>query len=154
MFCDQVTELVTCLDRSPTPRQHRLNSTASSISEEFSVLEYEMGGEVVGETAGPDEVGSRMRLDSFYSAKSRSSAFYSVASSSYQSITSPEEQGDKDQACMYGPPSRLPTLSQPVPAHWTTIEGTVAATLLTSKRDESKVHGMTKGNNILHGLKG
>jgi len=102
----------------------RLNSTASTISEEFSVLEYEMGGEVLGETAGPDENngGSRLRLDSFYSAKSRSSAFYSVAASSYHSLTLPDDQSP-DPICMYGPASRLPALTQPVPAHWTVVEG-------------------------------
>lgn len=87
------------------------------------------GGEVLGETLGPGDVcgGSRMRLDSFYSAKSRSSAFYSVASSSYQSVTSPEELPLDEQACMYGPPSQLPSLTQPIPSHWTTLEGTTAS---------------------------
>ncbi|XP_059471901.1 sphingosine kinase 2-like isoform X2 [Neocloeon triangulifer] len=112
------------IDKSPALRK-RLNSTASSISEEFSVLEYEMDGEVLGETAAPDNNnpnGSRLRLDSFYSAKSRSSAFYSVAASSYHSLTLPDEQSP-DPICMYGPASKLPSLTQPVPSNWTVIEG-------------------------------
>ncbi|CAB3370910.1 Hypothetical predicted protein [Cloeon dipterum] len=112
-------------DRSPAPRM-RLNSTASSISEEFSVLEYEIDGEVLGETAGPENInpnGSRLRLDSFYSAKSRSSAFYSVAASSYHSLTLPDDDQSPDAICMYGPASRLPALTQPVPSSWTVIDG-------------------------------
>ncbi|KAF4518920.1 hypothetical protein B566_EDAN006758 [Ephemera danica] len=114
-------------ERSPTPRSpHRRGSVCSSISEELSMLEDEMGTadmvESTTEQTGP-VTGSRTRLDSFYSAKSRSSAFYSVASSSYQSVTAPEELPYEEQACMYGPPSKLPALTQPVPEHWTTIEG-------------------------------
>ncbi|XP_049862628.1 sphingosine kinase 2-like isoform X1 [Schistocerca gregaria] len=71
-----------------------------------------------------DSPGSTMRprLDSYYSANSRYSAYFSTADSSYRSVDV-TIAGDGSPHVVYGPPSRLPALTQPVPSHWKTIEG-------------------------------
>ncbi|XP_071450966.1 sphingosine kinase 2-like [Hetaerina americana] len=83
----------------------------------------------------PDGVVGRPRLDSFYSVASRKSTFYSAAASSYLSavgsslsVSSLEYDGSNGggmlpPARMYGPASRLPSLTQPVPSDWKVIEG-------------------------------
>lgn len=93
----------------------------------------------------------RPRLDSWYSATSRKSAYYSTADSMYQSVGGDrvsnsgrtQRVGDSDgdggngdnggarrndsfsrgPAQMYGPASRLPALTAPVPANWTVERG-------------------------------
>lgn len=66
--------------------------------------------------------GYRPRLDSYYSANSRRSTYYSAANSSYQSFDS-TSIADGGPRHMYGPPSQLPSLTQPVPANWKCIDG-------------------------------
>lgn len=79
----------------------------------------------------------RPRLDSWYSATSRKSAYYSTADSMYQSVAGERSSiggGDaaggidsvdssKQPAQMYGPASRLPALTAAVPADWTVERG-------------------------------
>ncbi|XP_059615021.1 sphingosine kinase 2-like [Phlebotomus argentipes] len=71
----------------------------------------------------------RPRLDSWYSATSRKSAYYSTAESIYQSVHEKSSQegsrGDDETQShqMFGPASRIPALTTPVPDTWTTIEG-------------------------------
>lgn len=79
----------------------------------------------------------RPRLDSYYSAASRHSAYFSTSGSEYQSVADNtsyvDVQGGEDikprrpnsSVRMYGPPSQLPALTQPVPDHWSSIEGTI-----------------------------
>jgi hypothetical protein len=79
----------------------------------------------------------RPRLDSYYSAASRHSAYFSTAGSEYRSVADNTSyvavQGGEDKqprrsksnVRMYGPPSQLPALTQPVPDHWSSIEGTI-----------------------------
>lgn len=68
----------------------------------------------------------RQRLDSWYSAASRRSAYFSTTGSSYQS-TADSALGGGDDASdrprMYGPASQLPCLTTTLPPSWTTIEG-------------------------------
>lgn len=68
----------------------------------------------------------RQRLDSWYSATSRRSAYFSTAGSSYQS-TADSAAGDAtyraDKPRMYGPASQLPCLTAPLPTEWTKIDG-------------------------------
>lgn len=67
----------------------------------------------------------RPRLDSFYSVNSHRSTFYSVGGSSFQSVFDPSCDNPNGNANvqMYGPPSQLPSLTQPVPDSWTILEG-------------------------------
>ncbi|XP_075224819.1 sphingosine kinase 1-like [Lycorma delicatula] len=65
------------------------------------------------------EVSDCYRRDSFYSVASRQSTYLSAAGSSYQSLV----EGNKSNVQMYGPPSKLPPLSQPVPDSWHVVEG-------------------------------
>lgn len=79
----------------------------------------------------------RPRLDSYYSAASRHSAYFSTSGSEYQSVADNTSyvavQGRDDiqprrpnsNVRMYGPPSQLPALTQPVPDHWSSIEGII-----------------------------
>lgn len=71
----------------------------------------------------------RPRLDSWYSANSRKSAYYSTADSMYQSVaekmsTCGTENGEyKGPSQMYGPASTIPALTAPVPESWTVESG-------------------------------
>lgn len=68
----------------------------------------------------------RQRLDSWYSAASRRSAYFSTTGSSYQSTADEElEEGDGKEARprMYGPASQIPAITAPVPPHWCLVEG-------------------------------
>uniref|UniRef100_A0A1B6MNW0 sphingosine kinase n=1 Tax=Graphocephala atropunctata TaxID=36148 RepID=A0A1B6MNW0_9HEMI len=60
-----------------------------------------------------------LRRDSFYSVASRRSTYLSVSGSSYLSLADDEDR----EVSMYGPPSSLPHLSQPVPQNWTVFQG-------------------------------
>lgn len=60
------------------------------------------------------------RRDSFYSATSKRSTYVSAASSSYHSLV---DENEKKEVHMYGPASRLPPLTHPVPDSWHVIEG-------------------------------
>lgn len=65
---------------------------------------------------------SRQRLDSWYSATSRKSAYFSSAGSDYMSVT--DSKGENSELVrVYGPASRLPALTAPVPPDWKCIEG-------------------------------
>lgn len=68
----------------------------------------------------------RQRLDSWYSAASRRSAYFSTTGSSYQSTadSAAGDVGDTSQRPrMYGPASQLPCLTAPLPADWTCLRG-------------------------------
>ncbi|KDR14977.1 Sphingosine kinase 2 [Zootermopsis nevadensis] len=81
-----------------------------------------------------DEFG-RPRLDSYYSAASRRSTYFSTAGSDYRSVADNcsymgvhgggdiQPRRPNSNVRMYGPPSQLPALTQPVPDHWSSIEG-------------------------------
>ncbi|KAL1516968.1 hypothetical protein ABEB36_000794 [Hypothenemus hampei] len=71
----------------------------------------------------------RQRLDSWYSAHSRRSTYFSTGGSSYQSTTD-SGLGDGDNCTirnrtrrMFGPASQLPSLTAPLPVEWKCIEG-------------------------------
>lgn len=71
----------------------------------------------------------RSRLDTWYSANSRRSTYYSAAESVYQSVNDKISSYDSDTdnfdypAQMYGPASSLPALTTPVPDNWTVETG-------------------------------
>ncbi|XP_012283324.1 sphingosine kinase 2 [Orussus abietinus] len=75
------------------------------------------------------ETQSRHRLDSFYSATSKKSAYYSTASiSSYHSIEDSEgirqgTDGQNSNRVVYGPSSTLPALTAQLPNTWTQVQG-------------------------------
>lgn len=81
----------------------------------------ELPSEVVLETQA-----GRQRLDSWYSAASRRSAYFSATGSSYQS-TADSGAGDcfdgMEKAQMYGPASQLPCLTTTLPTTWQCLEG-------------------------------
>nr|XP_023018874.1 sphingosine kinase 2-like [Leptinotarsa decemlineata]XP_023018876.1 sphingosine kinase 2-like [Leptinotarsa decemlineata] len=68
----------------------------------------------------------RPRVDSWYSANSRKSAYFSTTCSSYQS-TSDSAAGDVPAATekprMYGPAPQIPCLPAPLPSTWKCISG-------------------------------
>ncbi|CAG9761614.1 unnamed protein product [Ceutorhynchus assimilis] len=70
----------------------------------------------------------RPRVDSWYSAHSRRSAYFSTGGSSYQSTTD-SGLGDGDLPStvtnrrMYGPAPQLPSVTAPLPENWKCIEG-------------------------------
>lgn len=66
----------------------------------------------------------RERLDSWYSATSRRSAYFSTTDSSYQSTAdSCGEDCQRGSPRMYGPASQLPCLTSELPLNWSTLEG-------------------------------
>ncbi|XP_076750008.1 sphingosine kinase 2 [Xylocopa sonorina] len=74
------------------------------------------------------EAEKRQRLDSFYSATSARSTYFSTGSiSSYHSIEQPDNEEidpeNNSNQMMYGPPSRLPALTAEVSSSWTQIQG-------------------------------
>lgn len=104
------------------------DSAADSLSLENSLVH-------ALEDLGDGDESGRPRLDSYYSAASRHSAYFSTAGSEYRSLADNGSymgvQGGGDiqprrlnsSVRMYGPPSQLPALTQPVPEHWSSIEG-------------------------------
>ncbi|GLH14474.1 Sphingosine kinase 2 [Gryllus bimaculatus] len=119
-----------------TPDGERNGDADAVISESLS-LETALGqalddvdAESVSEGGGS---GQRPRLDSYYSATSRRSTYFSTTGSSYQSLVDSasaggsgseiEPRGPASSVRMYGPPSRLPALTQPAPPHWKAIDG-------------------------------
>lgn len=62
----------------------------------------------------------RQRLDSWYSAASRRSTYFSTTGSSYQSTA---DSGTSRQSRMFGPASQLPCLTAPLPPNWTQTTG-------------------------------
>lgn len=67
----------------------------------------------------------RQRLDSWYSAASKKSAYFSATGSSYQSTAdSGGEEDSQGKYRMYGPASQLPCLTTPLPSNWVCVEGT------------------------------
>lgn len=71
----------------------------------------------------------RSRADTWYSANSRKSAYFSTAESVYQSVNDQISGYDSDteninySVQMYGPASKLPALTTPVPNTWTSETG-------------------------------
>lgn len=68
----------------------------------------------------------RQRVDSWYSANSRKSAYFSATGSSYQS-TADSALGDGpdtlERPRMYGPASQIPGLLAPLPSTWKSMSG-------------------------------
>ncbi|XP_058791106.1 sphingosine kinase 2-like isoform X2 [Phymastichus coffea] len=81
------------------------------------------------ETSGNEAAttGLRRRCDSFYSARSRKSAYFSTGSgsisSTYHSVEDLNDSNLESSNITYGPPSSLPALTTKVPSSWTRIEG-------------------------------
>ncbi|XP_034943663.1 sphingosine kinase 1-like [Chelonus insularis] len=76
------------------------------------------------------EVQSRTRLDSFYSATSKKSAYFSTGSaSSYHSVEENESTAENDEIptsnnrVVYGPSSSLPALTAQLPSTWIQVKG-------------------------------
>lgn len=72
----------------------------------------------------------RPRLDSWHSAHSRKSAYYSTTESIYQSVAdqisqygSENNDDTKHPNQIYGPASKIPALTAPVPSDWTIETG-------------------------------
>ncbi|KAF5269962.1 hypothetical protein FQR65_LT05761 [Abscondita terminalis] len=63
----------------------------------------------------------RQRLDSWYSAASRRSAYFSTTGSSYQSTTESDDNINKPR--IYGPASQIPCLTAPLPSNWKCVTG-------------------------------
>lgn len=61
----------------------------------------------------------RGRLESWYSINSKKTTYYSTTDSSYQSVN---DETYHNNVCMYGPPSKLPSLVSSVPDDWVVIE--------------------------------
>ncbi|KAK7793386.1 hypothetical protein R5R35_009266 [Gryllus longicercus] len=103
---------------------------SESLSLETALGQDDVDAESVSEGGGS---GQRPRLDSYYSATSRRSTYFSTTGSSYQSLVDSasaggsgseiEPRGPASSVRMYGPPSRLPALTQPAPPHWKAIDG-------------------------------
>lgn len=92
------------------------------------VLELETNGEAGNNNA--TMFAHRQRLDSWHSANSRKSAYYSTSESVYRSIAdelsaegSQTGASGKQSIQMYGPASALPALTAPVPGDWTVESG-------------------------------
>nr|XP_018901171.1 PREDICTED: sphingosine kinase 2-like [Bemisia tabaci] len=60
------------------------------------------------------------RRDSFHSLCSRKSTYLSAHESDYLSLS---DDCNNSNTQMFGPPSQIPALTQPVPPHWTVYEG-------------------------------
>uniref|UniRef100_A0A1Q3G0Z1 sphingosine kinase n=1 Tax=Culex tarsalis TaxID=7177 RepID=A0A1Q3G0Z1_CULTA len=65
----------------------------------------------------------RPRIDSWYSATSRKSTYFSTQDSIYESDRASNEGTTVGPNQMYGPPSRLPALTAPVPDTWKSLSG-------------------------------
>ncbi|XP_018573548.1 sphingosine kinase 2 isoform X3 [Anoplophora glabripennis] len=68
----------------------------------------------------------RQRVDSWYSANSRRSAYFSATGSSYQSTTDSgvgEPTSSAEKPIMYGPAPQIPCLPAPLPTSWKCISG-------------------------------
>lgn len=81
-------------------------------------------------TNGTPNIPYRPRLDSWHSANSRKSAYYSTTDSIYQSVADQvSEYGSQDDPDAhtanqtYGPASKIPALTAPVPSDWTIETG-------------------------------
>ncbi|XP_053687379.1 sphingosine kinase 1-like [Sabethes cyaneus] len=67
----------------------------------------------------------RPRIDSWYSANSRKSTYFSTVDSVYESDRASNDgaQAGANVVRMFGPPSRIPALTAPVPDTWKTVSG-------------------------------
>ncbi|KAI4471937.1 sphingosine kinase [Holotrichia oblita] len=65
----------------------------------------------------------RQRLDSWYSAASKRSAYFSATGSSYQSTADSSDEDSQGKCRMYGPASQLPCLTASLPSNWVCLEG-------------------------------
>lgn len=66
----------------------------------------------------------RPRVDSWYSANSKRSAYFSATGSSYQSTAdSGDVRNNGEKPRVYGPASQLPCLTAPLPETWKCIDG-------------------------------
>lgn len=86
-------------------------------------------GEVISLETSANSEYFRQRGNSWYSATSRKSAYYSIAESLYQSIDGRELSADEKRPSQqstfqtYGPSPNAPCLMSPIPDTWTTEEG-------------------------------
>lgn len=94
------------------------------------VLALETNGNFIGQTNNNAAAPHRPRLDSWYSADSRKSAYFSTSESIYQSVGdrnssygSDYGEPNKYPAQMYGPAPTVPALTAPVPTNWTSETG-------------------------------
>lgn len=90
-----------------------------------STIEIENNIDLPSEVVLETQTG-RQRLDSWYSAASRRSAYFSATGSSYQSTTDSgggETCELKEKVQMYGPASQLPCLTTSLPNTWECLEG-------------------------------
>lgn len=95
------------------------------------VLTLETNGNVIHQNNNnAPHTAHRQRLDSWYSANSRKSAYFSTAESVYQSIGdrtsnygSDCDETNKYPVQMYGPAPSVPALTAPVPSYWTSETG-------------------------------
>lgn len=92
------------------------------------VLELETNGDP--ENVNTATFAHRQRLDSWHSANSRKSAYYSTNESVYRSIADELSASGSDTNAagnhsirMYGPASTIPALTAPVPSDWTVENG-------------------------------
>lgn len=96
---------------------------------ECDVCDTGFGDVLSLETSGSAVESFRPRLDSWYSANSRKSAYFSTSDSFYQSINEKTSNGGSDcidssvPAQMYGPAATMPSLITPVPDNWTIETG-------------------------------
>ncbi|KAJ8955775.1 hypothetical protein NQ317_018948 [Molorchus minor] len=68
----------------------------------------------------------RERVDSWYSANSRKSMYFSATGSSYQSTTDSligDSSHGRDRPVVHGPASQIPCLTAPLPTSWKCISG-------------------------------
>lgn len=95
------------------------------------VLSLETNANVINQNNNNNTHAShRPRLDSWYSANSRKSAYFSTTESVYQSIGDRASnygsdcgESNKYPAQMYGPAPTIPALTAPVPSNWTSETG-------------------------------
>ncbi|XP_076236821.1 sphingosine kinase 2 isoform X2 [Calliopsis andreniformis] len=104
-----------------------------ALDGDATILDGSMDGyednEIISESITLEtEAERRHRLDSFYSATSARSTYFSTGSiSSYHSVEEPDnEEIDAENninQAMYGPSSRLPALTSELSSSWTQVEG-------------------------------
>lgn len=109
---------------------HSFSQDANLDCEECNKLGEECDGCRANATISLDTMAddiskeSRQRVDSWYSATSKKSAYYSTTGSDYLSIVdNKNSDGIKNSACVYGPASRLPALTTSIPPNWKCVDG-------------------------------
>ncbi|XP_024940800.1 sphingosine kinase 2 isoform X3 [Cephus cinctus] len=102
---------------------------SNSNGAESGSNDFDDEDEVITESLSLEtEKQSRHRLDSFYSATSRKSTYFSAgAMSSYHSVNESDGIGqcaeNTDNRIIYGPPGKTPALTAQLPSTWIQIKG-------------------------------